>query len=106
MESLVLYLHEMSVAGRETVVSVIGFFNKGKTFVVNKIADLNLPSARQVHTRGLSFILPGDERRQNCIFLDTAGTNSPVWGIVTRDAIVSRGCPRDRYYRYFVLLCF
>ncbi|XP_062508855.1 uncharacterized protein LOC134185084 isoform X2 [Corticium candelabrum] len=62
---------------REIVVSSVGYFNKGKTFVINKTASLNLPSARELHTRGLSFVLPRDER-QNWIFLDTAGTNSPV----------------------------
>ena len=61
------------------MVSSVGYFNKGKTFVINKTASLNLPSARELHTRGLSFVLPRDER-QNWIFLDTAGTNSPVLG--------------------------
>mmetsp|Transcript_12957 Transcript_12957/g.14348 ORF Transcript_12957/g.14348 Transcript_12957/m.14348 type:complete len:659 (-) Transcript_12957:41-2017(-) len=61
-----------------TIVSVSGLFNRGKTFILNKLAKTKLPSDFKVTTKGLSFILPQDDNVKNLIFLDTAGRNSPL----------------------------
>eukprot|EP01120_Amphizonella_sp_Union-15-10_P016211 TRINITY_DN8475_c0_g1_i1.p1 TRINITY_DN8475_c0_g1~~TRINITY_DN8475_c0_g1_i1.p1 ORF type:complete len:650 (-),score=151.01 TRINITY_DN8475_c0_g1_i1:117-2066(-) len=61
-----------------TLVSVSGLFNRGKTFLLNKLAKTALPSDYKVTTKGLSFVLPFDDNVKNLIFLDTAGTNSPL----------------------------
>ena len=37
------------------VVAVLGLFDKGKTFVLNRITDSDLPSGKKVSTKGLSF---------------------------------------------------
>jgi hypothetical protein len=74
----VLRLNEMF-----TTVAVLGLFNRGKTFLLNKMNNLQLPSGKRVNTRGLSFMqssLPG----KNLVLLDTAGTNSPL-GRITSD---------------------
>lgn len=44
-----------------TSVCVLGLFNKGKTFVVNRLANMMLPSNRKVHTKGLSFVKSKEE---------------------------------------------
>eukprot|EP01121_Diplochlamys_sp_Union-15-3_P013271 TRINITY_DN4095_c0_g1_i1.p1 TRINITY_DN4095_c0_g1~~TRINITY_DN4095_c0_g1_i1.p1 ORF type:complete len:658 (-),score=136.28 TRINITY_DN4095_c0_g1_i1:27-2000(-) len=61
-----------------TIVSVSGLFNRGKTFLLNKLGKTSLPSDMKVNTKGLSFVLPDDDNVKNLIFLDTAGTNSPL----------------------------
>lgn len=72
---------QAGVPGKEVVVSAIGLFNKGKSFILNKLGKFNLPTAKSIHTRGLSFLLPDIDKNNQYVFLDTAGTNSPVWGI-------------------------
>ena len=62
------------------MVSAIGLFNNGKTFLLNQLAKIYLPSDTSVHTRGLSFILPDPEVGSDFVLLDTAGTNSPMNG--------------------------
>jgi len=61
---------------QSTVVGVFGLFNRGKTHVVNHLGRSNLASGKKIHTRGLSFIKPTKDIP--VVFLDTAGTNSPV----------------------------
>jgi len=60
-----------------SIVSVVGLYNKGKTLVVNRLSDSLLPSGTKVNTRGLSFLAPKCYEG-SLIFLDTAGTHSPV----------------------------
>lgn len=59
-------------------VSVLGLFNRGKTFVLNGLGDVELDSSFKVHTEGISISVP--ENGQIAIF-DSAGTNVPL----TRD---------------------
>eukprot|EP01079_Euglenida_sp_SAG-EU17-18_P004185 gene4185-108_t len=59
------------------IVSVIGGFGKGKTYILNQIACGTLPSGLCVSTEGFSFKRIYIDRRQ-LILLDTAGTNSPI----------------------------
>lgn len=40
----------------KTIVAVLGLFNRGKTFVLNHLADKRLPSDKKIHTKGLSFL--------------------------------------------------
>lgn len=70
--------HEGKRSRTNLVVSAIGLFNNGKTFLLNKLAKIFLPSDTSVHTRGLSFILPNPKVGSEFVLLDTAGTNSPM----------------------------
>jgi hypothetical protein len=67
------------------VVSVLGLYDKGKSFLVNKLFHLSLGSGKRVHTRGVSMRLttstppsayPEDDKR-DILVLDTAGVHSP-----------------------------
>ena len=62
-----------------TILSVNGFFNKGKTFLLNKLAGFNLPSEFKWATKGMSFKIPkAGSASQNWLLLDTAGTSTPI----------------------------
>jgi GTPase Era involved in 16S rRNA processing len=69
-------VNNLSLSTTKVVVSVLGLFNKGKTFLLNKICNENFDSGYKVTTRGLSFKEPYD--MNNIILLDTAGTSSPL----------------------------
>ena len=58
-------------------ISVIGNANRGKTFILQKISDLNFNGAigHTVSTQGLSIKFPKDEEYE---LLDTLGNNSPI----------------------------
>ena len=60
------------------IVSVVGLYDKGKTFVLNNLAESNLPSGKKVTTAGLSFKYVDIEKGTKLILLDTAGSYSPV----------------------------
>ena len=60
------------------IVSVVGLYDKGKTFVLNNLAESNLPSGKKVTTAGLSFKYVDLEQGTKLILLDTAGSYSPV----------------------------
>lgn len=60
------------------LVSIMGRFDRGKTFIINQLAKSALPSGRRVQTKGLSFLCPKDSSNSNVIYLDTSGTNSPL----------------------------
>jgi uncharacterized coiled-coil protein SlyX len=60
------------------IVSVVGLYDKGKTFVLNNLAESNLPSGKKVTTAGLSFKYVDVEKGTKLILLDTAGSYSPV----------------------------
>jgi len=63
-----------------SVVLVLGLFDKGKTWLLNKLCNVGLPSGETVHTEGLSFKLPRGIKGadSNIILLDTAGSHSPI----------------------------
>lgn len=69
---------KLQINSNRTVISIQGLFNRGKTWIANKLCGTSLPSDFKVTTRGLSFMIPKTERSRNWIILDTAGTNSPV----------------------------
>jgi ABC-type taurine transport system ATPase subunit len=63
----------------KAIVSVLGLFNKGKTFLLNQICNINLPSGLKVNTKGLSFQEPNNNK--NIVLLDTAGASAPLQGM-------------------------
>jgi len=62
---------------KNTVVSVIGNKNKGKSFILAKLSNLIIPDGHNITTKGLSVIYP-DYEDKNIIFLDTAGFEIPL----------------------------
>ena len=59
------------------VVSVIGAYNRGKTFLLNQLCHISLPTGNLMHTEGVS-ITAGRENYTKIVFLDTAGADTPV----------------------------
>ena len=59
------------------VVAVLGLFDKGKTFVLNRLTDSNLPSGKKVSTKGLSF-KHVDVEGTKFVVLDSEGSYAPV----------------------------
>lgn len=55
------------------IISVLGNSNRGKTYLLNKLSNVNLESGYQCQTEGLSMKFHND-----LIYLDTAGTNTPL----------------------------
>ncbi|OLQ13578.1 hypothetical protein AK812_SmicGene2395 [Symbiodinium microadriaticum] len=62
-------------AARFRIVAVVGLFDKGKTFLINRLFGVNLPSGKLHTTKGLSFLWI-EERRM--LVLDSAGVQSTV----------------------------
>ncbi|CAF4029782.1 unnamed protein product [Rotaria sp. Silwood1] len=59
------------------IVTILGAYNRGKTFLLKNLCKIELPDGNLVHTEGLS-ITAGRENYTNIVFLDTAGTDTPV----------------------------
>ena len=59
------------------VVAVLGLFDKGKTFVLNRLTDVDLPSGKKVSTKGLSF-KHVDVEGTKFVVLDSEGSYAPV----------------------------
>ncbi|CAE7838024.1 unnamed protein product [Symbiodinium microadriaticum] len=66
---------QVASAARFRIVAVVGLFDKGKTFLINKLFGVNLPSGKLHTTKGLSFLWI-EERRM--LVLDSAGVQSTV----------------------------
>jgi hypothetical protein len=62
---------------KNTVVTVIGNKNKGKSFILAKLSGKEIPDGFNITTKGLSVIYP-DFEDKNIIFLDTAGFEIPL----------------------------
>lgn len=56
-------------------VSVLGLFNRGKTFLLNELCGINHDSSFKVHTKGISISVPSSGQ---IIIIDSAGTNVPL----------------------------
>lgn len=70
------------------VVSFYGLYNKGKTFMASKLSGKQLPLGYSISTIGLSALYPKDLNRENAVvFLDTAGTETPVLFIIYLDLL-------------------
>jgi HSP20 family protein len=59
------------------VVAVLGSYNRGKSFLLNQLCDIKLPSGNLIHTEGIS-ITAGRKLAENIIFIDTAGTDTAI----------------------------
>lgn len=59
---------------RGVVVAVLGSYNRGKSFLLNQLCDINLPTGNLIHTEGIS-ITAGRNQTKHIIFMDTAGTD-------------------------------
>jgi len=66
------------------IVSILGHFSKGKTFVFNQIYKTQFPSGLVEHTEGLSMKL-----MDNILLIDTVGTYSPV-NLMNKEEVVKR----------------
>ena len=69
-------------SGQVDIVSVIGGYKTGKTFLLNMLFDINLPVGVTIasKTQGLSFKLPGTRPGHNHVLLDTGSLGAPVEG--------------------------
>jgi len=60
-------------------IGAIGDGNKGKTFLLQKLADIELPTGYNIKTEGLSIRCPDmDSENQNIILLDSKGEDYPL----------------------------
>jgi hypothetical protein len=67
-------------SGQVDVVSVIGGYKTGKTFLLNLLFDTNLPAGSTIDskTKGLSFKLPDTRPGHNHVLMDTGSLGAPV----------------------------
>ncbi|CAE7712997.1 unnamed protein product, partial [Symbiodinium sp. CCMP2456] len=68
---------ELDIGKKQSVrvIAIVGLFEKGKTWLINRLFGINLPSGTLHETDGLSFLwIP--ERRM--LLIDSAGVQSPV----------------------------
>lgn len=65
-----------------SICSVLGMYNRGKTWFFNRLAGTTLEAGMTTHTLGLSFKEPKgfgfDAVKSRVLLLDTAGTMAPV----------------------------
>lgn len=64
--------------GNPPIIAVNGLFNRGKTYLLNKLTNMGLKSDKKYNTKGLSFKIPDNAKGRGLLLLDTAGTNSPL----------------------------
>ncbi|OMJ94906.1 hypothetical protein SteCoe_1763 [Stentor coeruleus] len=62
----------------QAFLSVTGAYDKGKTFLLNKLCSSKFLSSKKIETKGLSFKSTRIEQTTDIIIIDTAGTHSPV----------------------------
>lgn len=62
-------------ANRYRIIAVVGLFDKGKTWLLNKLFGVNLPAGKLCTTRGLSFLWIKERRM---LLIDSAGVQSTV----------------------------
>ena len=70
-------LYEESKQRKTIVVGVVGNGNKGKSFLLKKLSDYQVPMGFNVKTEGLSIIY-GRTGKQNLAILDSAGQETPL----------------------------
>lgn len=59
------------------IVTILGAYNRGKSFLLNELCHIKVPSGDLIRTEGIS-ITAGRERYTKIVFVDTAGTDTPV----------------------------
>ena len=72
--------NRIDIDKKVSIISVLENKNAGKSFILHLLTGKNIPNGYTVTTEGLSFIMPeeGDNRGDNYILIDTAGTESPL----------------------------
>jgi len=68
-------LFDVAQAARYRIVAVVGLFDKGKTFLINRLLGVNLPAGKLFTTKGLSFLWVKERRM---LVLDSAGVQATV----------------------------
>src|SRR3990167_7062505 len=70
---------EMFCLDSKIAVSVVGLFNRGKTFLLNLITNMGLPAGKKFTTKGLSIAIPHDKTvAQSLYVIDTEGSNASL----------------------------
>jgi len=60
-------------------IGVVGLGNKGKTFLLQKLVNIELPSGTSIKTEGLSIKCHDiNSENKNIILIDSAGSDSPL----------------------------
>ena len=59
------------------IVSILGSYNRGKSFLLNQLCGINLPGRNLIHTEGIS-ITAGRDVAKDIIFIDIAGTDTVI----------------------------
>jgi hypothetical protein len=72
-------LHDPNFGWDSNIIAVLGMYDKGKTFLLNLLAQTSLLSSSVVTTEGLS-LKHIDTDRNKFILLDTAGMDPPIKG--------------------------
>ena len=60
------------------VIGVIGQGNRGKSFILSKVADFELPTGHNIITKGVSVKYIDLSETQRFILLDSAGSSTPL----------------------------
>lgn len=68
---------ENSLSVESRILSILGLYNRGKTWILSNICNTYLETGIVTHTIGLSLAIPQIEN-QNIILLDTSGKSSPI----------------------------
>jgi hypothetical protein len=66
---------DIALKARYRIIAVVGLFDKGKTFLINKLLGVNLPSGKLVATKGLSFLHIKEKRM---LIVDSASVQAAV----------------------------
>lgn len=61
-----------------TIIAIIGFYDRGKTWLLNKLTASQFRSSKRYATQGLSFSIVKSTDSLPWVILDTAGFGSPV----------------------------
>ena len=70
---------EMFCLDNKIAVSVVGSFNRGKTYLVNLLTGMRLPAEKKITTKGLSIAIPLDKTvAQSLYVIDTQGSSAPL----------------------------
>lgn len=71
-------LYEKKKGSNGVTIGVLGHFNKGKSFLLQKISDKKVPKGFNITTRGLSIKYPDIHEQTTVTMLDTAGIGTPI----------------------------
>ncbi|CAF1187953.1 unnamed protein product [Adineta steineri] len=69
--------NSLSEKKQGVIATALGAYNRGKSFLLKKLCKIELPNGNLISTEGIS-ITAGRENYTNLVFLDTAGTDTPV----------------------------